>query len=124
MRRFLPQTLPAWVLLVVITGLLVSQVATFYLVQRDRASSNDIVELYRLNERAFSFVQLMHRASPQDRTQLAAGLSNRGNALTVSDTPVVTRWRNWRTSWSDAFRNSASSMRASAAIRANGMWLA
>src|SRR5690606_33754142 len=28
MRRFLPQTLPAWVLLVVITGLLVSQVTT------------------------------------------------------------------------------------------------
>jgi signal transduction histidine kinase len=89
MRRFLPQTLPAWVLLVVIAGLLVSQVTTFYLVQRDRAASNDVVELYRLNERAFSFVQLMHKASPQDRRQLAAGLSNKGNALTVSDTPVV-----------------------------------
>jgi signal transduction histidine kinase len=89
MKRFLPQTLPAWVLLVVITGLLVSQVATFYLVQRDRASSNDIVELYRLNERAFSLVQLMHQATPQDRLQLAARLSNSGNALTVSDKPVV-----------------------------------
>lgn len=89
MRRFLPQTLPAWVLLVVIAGLLVSQVTTFYLVQRDRAASNDVVELYRLNERAFSFVQLMHKASPQERKQLAAGLSNEGNALTVSDTPVV-----------------------------------
>ncbi|HEY4191286.1 MAG TPA: ATP-binding protein [Mesorhizobium sp.] len=89
MRRFLPQTLPAWVLLVVITGLLVSQLTTFYLVQRDRAASNDVVELYRLNERTFSYVQLMHKASPPDRKQLAAGLSNSGNALTVSDTPVV-----------------------------------
>ncbi len=89
MRRFLPQTLPAWVLLVVIAGLLVSQVATFYLVQRDRAADNDVVELYRLNERAFSFVQLMHKASREERRQLADGLSNKGNALTVSDTPVV-----------------------------------
>lgn len=89
MRRLLPQTLPAWVLLVVIAGLLVSQVTTFYLIQRDRAAGNDVVELYRLNERAFSFVQLMHKASPQERRQLAAGLSNKGNALTVSDTPVV-----------------------------------
>ena len=77
-------------LLVVIAGLLVSQVTTFYLVQRDRAASNDVVELYRLNERAFSLVQLMHKATPQDRRQLAAGLSNKANALTVSDTPVVT----------------------------------
>jgi signal transduction histidine kinase len=90
MKRFLPQTLPAWVLLVVIAGLLVSQVTTFYLVQRDRRAGNDVVELYRLNERAFSFVQLMNKASPQDRRTLAAGLSNSGNALTVSDTPVVT----------------------------------
>lgn len=89
MKRFLPQTLPAWVLLVVIAGLLVSQVATFYLVQRDSAATNEVVELYRLNERAFSFVQLMHNATREDRVQLAAGLSNNGNALTVSDTPVV-----------------------------------
>lgn len=90
MKRFLPQTLPAWVLLVVIAGLLVSQVTTFYLVQRDRKTNNDVVELYRLNERAFSFVQLMHSASPDERAQLAAGLSNSGTALTVSETPVVT----------------------------------
>lgn len=89
MKRFLPQTLPAWVLLVVIAGLLINQVTTFYLVNRDRAAGNEIVELYRLNERAFSFAQLMYKASPQDRRQLAAGLSNSGNALTVSDRPVV-----------------------------------
>lgn len=89
MKRLLPQTLPAWVLLVVIAGLLVSQVTTFYLVQRDRAASNDVAELYRLNERAFSFVQLMHKASREDRSRLAAGLSNQGNALTMSDMPVV-----------------------------------
>lgn len=31
MRRFLPQTLPVWVLLIVIAGLLISQIATLYI---------------------------------------------------------------------------------------------
>ena len=42
MRRFLPQTLPVWVLLIVIAGLLISQVATLYIVSRDRAAANDV----------------------------------------------------------------------------------
>jgi hypothetical protein len=67
MRRFLPQTLPVWVLLIVIAGLLISQVATLYIVSRDRAAANDEVDLYRLNDRAFSLVQLMHTATPEQR---------------------------------------------------------
>ncbi|RUY86456.1 osmolarity sensor protein EnvZ, partial [Mesorhizobium sp. M7A.F.Ca.CA.003.01.2.1] len=76
MRRFLPQTLPVWVLLIVIAGLLISQVATLYIVSRDRAAANDVVDLYRLNDRAFSLVQLMHDASPDERKATATGLFN------------------------------------------------
>ncbi|KRB19183.1 MULTISPECIES: ATP-binding protein [Mesorhizobium] len=90
MRRLLPQTLPAWVLLIVIAGLLISQVATLYIVSRDRAASNDVVDLYRLNDRAFSLVQLMSGATPEERKATAAGLFNSTYALTVSDTPAVT----------------------------------
>ncbi|RWM21016.1 MAG: HAMP domain-containing protein [Mesorhizobium sp.] len=90
MRRILPQTLPVWVLLIVIAGLLISQVATLYIVSRDRATANDVVDLYRLNDRAFSLVQLMHNASPEGRKATASGLSNATYALTVSDTPAVT----------------------------------
>ncbi|RVA21420.1 HAMP domain-containing protein, partial [Mesorhizobium sp. M7D.F.Ca.US.004.03.1.1] len=90
MRRFLPQTLPVWVLLIVIAGLLISQVATLYIVSRDRAAANDVVDLYRLNDRAFSLVQLMHDASPDQRKATATGLFNSTYALTVSDTPAVT----------------------------------
>jgi len=67
MRRFLPQTLPVWVLLIVIAGLLISQVATLYIVSRDRAAANDEVDLYRLNDRAYSLVQLMHDDTPDQR---------------------------------------------------------
>ena len=90
MRRFLPQTLPVWVLLIVIAGLLISQVATLYIVSRDRAAANDVVDLYRLNDRAFSLVQLMHDATPEQRKATASGLFNATYALTVSDTPAVT----------------------------------
>lgn len=90
MRRFLPQTLPVWVLLIVIAGLLISQVATLYIVSRDRAAANDEVDLYRLNDRAFSLVQLMHTATPEQRKITASGLFNATYALTVSDTPAVT----------------------------------
>ncbi|RUU97462.1 HAMP domain-containing protein [Mesorhizobium sp. M6A.T.Cr.TU.017.01.1.1] len=89
MRRVLPQTLPVWVLLIVIAGLLISQITTLYIVSRDRAAANDVVDLYRLNDRAFSLVQLMHAASPEARKATASGLSNATYALTVSDTPAV-----------------------------------
>jgi len=90
MRRLLPQTLPVWVLLIVIAGLLISQVATLYIVSRDRAVANDEVDLYRLNDRAYSLVQLMHDDTPDQRKLTASGLFNATYALTVSDTPAVT----------------------------------
>lgn len=89
MRRFLPQTLPAWVLLVVIASLLVSQVATLYIVARDRAAASDIVDYYRLNDRAFAVVQLLYAATPADRKRMASGVASTSYALTVSDVPVV-----------------------------------
>ncbi|WP_376703471.1 ATP-binding protein [Mesorhizobium sp. ISC25] len=90
MRRILPQTLPVWVLLIVIAGLLISQIATLYIVSRDRVAANDVVDLYRLNDRAFSLVQLMHDATPEQRKGTASGLFNATYALTVSSTPAVT----------------------------------
>lgn len=90
MRRLLPQTLPVWVLLIVIAGLLISQVATLYIVSRDRAAANDVVDLYRLNDRAYSLVQLMHAATPEERKLTASGLFDPTYAVTVSDTPAVT----------------------------------
>lgn len=89
MRRLLPQTLPGWVLLVVIAGLLAGQVTTLYIVARDRAASSDIVDYYRLNDRAFSLVQLLYSATPEERRRMASGVASSNYAMTVSDTPAV-----------------------------------
>ena len=89
MRRLLPQTLPGWVLLVVIAGLLAGQVTTLYIVARDPAASSDIVDYYRLNDRAFSLVQLLYSATPEERRRMASGVASSNYAMTVSDTPAV-----------------------------------
>ncbi len=89
MRRFLPETLPAWVLLILIAGLLVTQVTTLTIVSRDRRSSAEILELYRLNDRALSLVKLLAPASPAERGRLAAGLTNPVFPVDVSSEPLI-----------------------------------
>jgi signal transduction histidine kinase len=89
MRRFLPQTLPAWMLLILIAGLLVTQVTTFYIIAQQRTASNNLLELFRLSDRAYSLVKLMYAASPDQRIQLARGLSNATFQVTVTDEPII-----------------------------------
>jgi signal transduction histidine kinase len=89
MRRFLPQTLPAWFLLILIAGLAITQVTTLSIVNRERAASNNLLELFRLSDRAFSLVKLLNAVSPAERTQLAARLSNSSFVVTITDTPAI-----------------------------------
>lgn len=90
MKRFLPQTLPAWILFILIGGLLVSQIATFAIVSLDRTTANEVLEFYQLNERAASVVKLLSTTPDvDDRKQMSAALSNSNYALTISQNPVV-----------------------------------
>ena len=90
MKRLFPQTLPAWILLILIAGLLVTQVTTLYFIVEQRRSSNNLLELFRLSDRAYSLVKLMYSATPEDRARLAKGLANPNYLVTVSDTPLIT----------------------------------
>jgi signal transduction histidine kinase len=90
MKRLFPQTLPAWVLLILIAGLLITQVTTLYFIIEQRRASNNLLELFRLSDRAYSLVKLMYSATPEDRTRLAKGLANPNYLVTVSDTPLIT----------------------------------
>ena len=67
MKRFLPQSLPSWILLILIAGLLTTQVATLSIVSRDRAENNNVLELFRLSERAYTLVKVLY-AAPAIRT--------------------------------------------------------
>jgi signal transduction histidine kinase len=90
MKRFLPQSLPSWILLILIAGLLTTQVATLSIVSRDRAENSNVLELFRLSEHAHTLVKVLYAAPAPERKQLAAALSNAANPLSMSDQPAVT----------------------------------
>ena len=90
MKRFLPQSLPSWILLILIASLLTTQVATLSIVSRDRAENNNVLELFRLSERAYTLVKVLYAAPPSERSILASALTNTANPLSMSDEPAVT----------------------------------
>lgn len=90
MKRFLPQSLPSWILLILIAGLLTTQIATLSIVSRDRTDNNNVLELFRLSERAYTLVKVLYAAPPPERKRLASALSNAANPLSMSDEPAVT----------------------------------
>ncbi|MEP9372658.1 ATP-binding protein [Mesorhizobium sp. KR1-2] len=90
MKWLLPRSLPAWVLLIVIAGLLAIQVSTLSIVARERVASNNILDLFRLNDRSQSLVKLMYDATPEQRKNIAAGLSVPPYVLSISDEPAIT----------------------------------
>lgn len=90
MKRFLPQSLPSWILLILIAGLLITQFATLSIVSRDRAENNDVLELFRLSERANTLAKVLYAAPPAERKRLASTLSNAANPLSLSEQPVIT----------------------------------
>ncbi len=89
MRWLLPRSLPAWVLLILIAGLLSIQVLTLSIVARERVASNNVQDLLRLNERSLALVKLMYAASPEQRKNIAAELSAPPYGLTVSDESAI-----------------------------------
>jgi signal transduction histidine kinase len=89
MKRFLPQSLPSWILLILIAGLLTTQVATLSIVSRDREENNNVLELFRLSERAYTLVNVLYAAPAADRMSLAGTLSNPSNPLYMSNEPAV-----------------------------------
>ncbi|MCX8569798.1 ATP-binding protein [Aminobacter sp. MET-1] len=90
MKWLLPRSLPAWVLLIVIAGLLAIQVSTLSIVSRERITSNNMLDLLRLNDRALSLTKLMYAEKPEDRTRIAAGLSVPPHVLTTTDSSAIT----------------------------------
>ncbi len=90
MKRFLPQSLPSWILLILIAGLLTTQVATLSIVSRDRTENNNMLELFRLSERAYTLAKVLYAAPPPERKRLASALSNTASPLSISDQPAVT----------------------------------
>lgn len=90
MKKFFPRALPAWFLIVVIGSLLVTQVAMLWIVSTNVADTNQIVDLYRINERALSLAKLVQETAPQDREEAIAPLITPNLAAKMSAAPAIT----------------------------------
>ena len=86
-RRLIPRTLPAWVLIVLIAVLLVSQTSLFVIMSRDRVLSNETVDFYRINEHAFWLAKLMAPLPPEERRRLGGELVDSTVILSLSSSP-------------------------------------
>ncbi|MGV3551061.1 sensor histidine kinase [Rhizobium sp.] len=89
MKRFFPRALPAWILILVIGGLLVTQVAMLWVVSTNVSDTNEIVDLYRINERALSLVKLVEDVAPEEREQAIAPLVSPSLAVKMSAAPAI-----------------------------------
>ncbi|MDP9813570.1 signal transduction histidine kinase [Rhizobium tibeticum] len=87
--RFLPRTLPAWLIIILIGTLLVSQTTLFVIMSRNRVASSEIVDLYRLNERAVWLAKLMSPLSSDERRTISGELADSTVVVNLSSIPAV-----------------------------------
>ena len=70
--------------------LLASQTASFVIISRERLASSEIVDLYRLNERAFSLVKIMAPLDVPERKRVSGELTDSTMVVNLSAVPAVT----------------------------------
>lgn len=84
-----PRSLPSWLLTILISGLLITQIATLWIVSQDRKEANNALELFRLSERATSLVKLLNTTPVGDWNSLASRLASSGQGITITTQPDV-----------------------------------
>ncbi len=89
MKRFLPDSLAAWALLIVIGGLVVAEIATLGAIQENRVLNNRMNGFFHLAERVSSVSRAIAAEPPASRTDLAAALSTPTLRVRVEARPIA-----------------------------------
>src|SRR6185369_15625185 len=76
MRRLLPDSLAAWALLILICGLVATEIATLAVVADAHASGSRMVGFFHLAERVSSATRAIAAQPADDRPALATALSD------------------------------------------------
>ncbi len=90
MRRFLPDSLAAWALLIVIGGLVIAEVATVGVILQNRALNARMNVFFHLAERVSSLSRAIASEPVQSRADLADALSTPTLQVTVGVKPIAT----------------------------------
>ncbi len=89
MRRFLPDSLAAWALIIVIAGLAVAEVATLGSILQNRAVNARMTGFFHLAERVSSLSRAIAAAPVAARADLAAALSTPTLGVHVEAKPIA-----------------------------------
>ena len=89
MRRFLPDSLTAWALLIVIAGLVVAEVATVGVILQNRAVGARMSVFFHLAERVSSVSRAIAAQPVQSRDELAEALSTPTLRVAVGAKPIA-----------------------------------
>ena len=90
MRRFLPDSLAAWALLIVIGGLVVAEIATLGAILQNRALNGRMTGFFHLAERVSSLSRAIAAEPVKPRVGLAAALSTPTLRVAVAAEPAAT----------------------------------
>ena len=90
MRRFLPDSLAAWALLIVIAGLVIAEVATVGVILQNRALNARMNTFFHLAERVWSLSRAIAAEPVAGRADLAGALSTPTLQVRVGEKPIAT----------------------------------
>jgi signal transduction histidine kinase len=89
MRRFLPDSIAGWVIVVLIGGLAVSQVVTLAVNYNSRSRTATVLGHFRLAERIADVVRLVGSTAPDQRPALLAAFKSGTLLVSWDKTPAV-----------------------------------
>jgi len=89
MKKIFSQSLPAWILLIVVAGLLAAQTATLIIAARGVSDTGRSFDLFRLGERTVALSRAFYTAPPEVRRTLLSELANSSLTLSMSSQPAV-----------------------------------
>lgn len=90
MRRFLPDSLAAWALLIVIGGLVIAEMATVGVILQNRAVNARMNVFFHLAERVWSLSRAIAAEPVASRSELAEALSTPTLQVAVDTRPIAT----------------------------------
>jgi signal transduction histidine kinase len=88
-KRFLPDSIAGWVIVVLIGGLVVSQVVTLAVNYNTRSRTATVLGHFRLAERIADVVRLVGHTMPAQRPALLAAFKSGTLLASLDNTPVV-----------------------------------
>ena len=89
MKKLFSQPLPAWILLIVVAGLLAAQTATLFIAAHGVSDTGRSFDLFRLGERTVALSKAFNAAAPDVRHTLLSELANPSLMLSIAGQPEV-----------------------------------